>query len=412
VSDAAPPGRTARASLALACLAFAGIGLPDGLLGVAWPSIRAGFAVSLDSLGVLLASTTTGYVVSSAAAGRLVSRTGVGVVLAASCAVTAASLLGTASAPLWWALAPLAALAGLGAGAIDAGLNAHVAAHHGARTLSWLHACYGVGAMAGPALMTRVLASGAPWQRGYAIVGAAQLALAAAFVASLRQWPPGAGAATPDAAAAAIPRRDALGALRLPAAWFGIALFLLYTGHEAATGAWSYSLLHLGRGMGMEGAGASVSAYWGALAAGRVLAVFVLAALPVERLLPGAIAAMVAADVLLVAALGPLADGAALVLLGVASGPVFPCLIATTARRVGGVRAAEVVGLQVAAAAIGQALVPWAAGAAAGRAGLGVLAPGLLGVALVLLALYGATVRVPKAAPRAARVARAAIQRR
>lgn len=135
--------RTSRGALALIAIAYLGyvsLGLPDGLLGVAWPSMRATFVQPLDALGPLLASATIGYLASSTAVASLLTRMGIGVLLGVSCAATAAALFFIASAPIWPVVILAGALLGAGGGAIDAGLNTHFATHHGARTMSWLHA--------------------------------------------------------------------------------------------------------------------------------------------------------------------------------------------------------------------------------------------------------------------------------
>ncbi len=156
------------ALLALNFVAFVSLGLPDGLLGVAWPSIRRTFDLPLEALGALLVPFTMGYVASSFASGPILGRTTVGALLAASCLATGVSLSGYAVAPLWPLVVAAAFVAGLGAGAIDAGVNAYVAVHHDAATLNWMHAAYGIGAAAGPLTMTAVLGSGRPWQRAQA----------------------------------------------------------------------------------------------------------------------------------------------------------------------------------------------------------------------------------------------------
>src|SRR4030042_9398 len=128
----------------LAYVAFIALGMPDGLLGVAWPSIRAGFSVPLDAVGLLLSAAVAGYLTSSFLSGPLIARLGVGNVLAASCAMTGAGLIGYTLAPAWWMMVLIGVVAGLGAGAIDAGLNTYVAAYFGEGLMQWLHACYGI----------------------------------------------------------------------------------------------------------------------------------------------------------------------------------------------------------------------------------------------------------------------------
>jgi fucose permease len=396
VSDAA---RRRLLLLGLSFVGFVSLGLPDGLLGVAWPSIRASFRLELDALGPLLVATTSGYVLSSFASGRILAHASVGALLVLSCLATAASLAGYALAPSWSVLVGFGLLAGLGAGAIDAGLNTHVATHHGARTLNWLHACYGVGAASGPVLMASVLMMGLAWQRGYAAVAAGQLALSACFLATLRLWPrpPGSRrsepAAPPEAAADAPRPASQASTLRLPAAWLGIAAFFVYTGLEASAGAWAYSLLTEARGVGAMTAGSWLGLYWAGLGAGRVVFGFLVGSAPLHALLRASLAGILLGAGLVSLDLGALPTLLGLALLGLACGPIFPSLIATTPERLGGAHTANAVGFQVAAAALGQALLPSLVGVLAGRLGLEVLGPTLLAAAVALFALHEAIVR-------------------
>jgi fucose permease len=379
--------------LALAYVGFFSLGLPDGLLGVAWPGMRAHFGLPQGALGALLVATTAGYMSSSFAAGWLIQRLRVGGLLALSCGGTALALLGYATAPAFTIVVLWGLLAGAGAGAIDAGINAYVASQHSARTVNWLHACYGVGAAAGPALMAAVLARGLGWERGYLVVCAAQLALAAAFAATVRRWPAGTASIDSSANQASESLRETL---RVTGVRWGSAAFFVYTGMEAAVGAWSYSLLAVSRGFAMEVAAFWVSGFWAGLTAGRVLA--------------GALAGVLRPELLLRLALLGLAAGTALVwlppvrgaelagvaLLGLACGPIFPTLIATTPGRVGPAHAANAVGVQIAAAALGQSLLPAALGLLAGALGLEVVGPSL---ALAAAALAWIVARVWRTAP-------------
>ncbi|MFO1350835.1 MAG: MFS transporter [Gammaproteobacteria bacterium] len=252
-----------RLLLALAFVAFVSLGLPDGLLGVAWPSIRAAFTLPLDALGPLLISVAAGYVGSSFASGSLLARMNVGALLAWSCLATAISLSGYALAPNWMVMIACGLLAGIGAGAIDAGLNTYVATYYSARTVNLLHAFYGVGATAGPVLMTGVLMAGHPWQRGYAIVGAAQFALAVSFALTRGRWP--AAPVKAEARAAA----PIMHTLRLPTAWIGIATFFIYAGIEASAGAWLFPARRGARFFRRPGRNGG-EALLGALLAGRL----------------------------------------------------------------------------------------------------------------------------------------------
>lgn len=379
--------------IGLAFAGFVSLGLPDGLLGVAAPSMRSTFAIAPDRFGVLLVSFTAGYLASSAASGALLARVGVGALLAGSCLLTAASLLVYATTSWWSFVVAFAAVSGLGAGAIDAGLNTWAAIHLRARGVSWLHAFYGVGATAGPIVMTAVLAAGRGWRHGYAVVGTAQLALAVAFAATRRRWPeigagarPTAAATANEAARAAEPARPA-STLRLPHAWLGIAVFFLYTGLEAAVGVWAFSLLTGARGIDPVTAGLWLGTFWLGLTAGRVGFGAIVRGRPLAPLLRLSLAAIVAGTLLLSLDLGEAADFAGLALTGLAMAPIFPSLIATTPRRLGAPHAANGVGFQVAAASLGQSLIPAFAGVAVARFGLESIGPVLVGGSALLLAL-------------------------
>lgn len=370
--------------LVLAFVGFVSLGLPDGLLGVAWPSLRASFGQSLEALGPLLVALTAGYVGSSFASGRALARFGVGGLLALSALLTAASLLGWTMATHFSVVVALGTVAGMGAGAIDAGLNTHMARHYSPRTLNWLHACYGVGAAAGPALMTGLLAAGRPWQSGYRLVAAGQLVLALGFFVTRRQWTDGEPAADPRRA----PATPARATLRLAPARFGMLLFFLYVGLEASAGVWAYSLLTEARGVPLAQAGAWVSAYWASLTAGRVAFGFVAVAAPLAQLLRGCLAVIAMGAGLLALDAGGAATLAGLVLLGLGCGPVFPSLVAATPARVGVAHAANAVGFQIAAAGVGASLVPAGIGALAAAWGLAWIPLALLALAAALLAVH------------------------
>ena len=371
--------------IGLAYLSFVSLGLPDGLLGVAWPSIRASFDLPLDALGALLVMFTIGYLISSFSSGRLLAAMSVGTLLALSCLATAASLIGYALTSAWEVMVALGVLAGLGAGAIDAGLNTFAATQFSARMVNWLHACYGIGAAAGPVLMTSVLAMRQPWQRGYAIVGCGQLLLAFCFALTRRRWSD-ASAGRENRVSA--PSASAFATLRLPVVWLSVAVFFVYTGIEAAAGAWAYTLFTEARGVPMMAAGPWVSVYWGALTVGRLLSGFVVGFVTVNRLLRFCTAGIAVGAAIVWLNVTNLTGFLGLALMGLASAAVFPSLIATTPERLGETHTANGVGFQIAAAVLGQSLLPAIVGLLASRFGLEIIGPSLLAAAALLLVLF------------------------
>ncbi|MEV4756520.1 MFS transporter [Micromonospora sp. NPDC049559] len=443
------PRATRLSLLVLAYLAFVSLGLPDGLLGVGWPSIRSEFRVPTEAVGLLLTAGTAGYLTSSIAAGFSIARLGVGLLLAGSTGLASLALAGYAVSPVLAVTVGCALLLGLGSGAIDSGLNAYAATMFGPRHMNWMHAFFGLGVAIGPLIMTSVLGSGLSWRWGYGIVSAAQLLLALAFVLNARTWDDRRGSASgadqrsgasgadqrggasgadqrggasgadqrggasgadrpaaegtghggpvpaPTIPVGPVPVRDTL---RLPAVWLGIAAFAVYVAIEVASGLWAFLLLTDGRGLSATVAGVCVSGYWGSLFAGRVVQGIVAERLGPARVLRWSLVGM-AFGALLVAVPAPAwLAVAGLAIIGFGAAPVFPLLTLGTADRVGTAHADRTIGLQIGAAGLGGALVPTTIGFVLDRFGVGALGPALLILSLLLIALHAATARRPSVA--------------
>jgi len=392
--------RRGRWLVPLAFLAFVSLGLPDGILGVAWPSLRRSFDRPVEALGAILLATMAGYLVSSFSAGAVLARTGVGRLLVGSGLLVATSATIWAATPLWPPVVAGGVLAGLGAGAIDAAINAFAAAHFTPRVVTWLHACWGLGAMTGPLVMTAALASGLGWRWGYAGLAAALAALSLCFRLTLGLWdapaaPPAATAgegegehspapAPPDAPTPA-PLREALANPRVRR---NALVFFVYTGIEASAGQWAYTLLTEARGLTPAAAGVAASCYWGSIFVGRLAFGALAHHVAPSRLLRAAIAgAPLAAALVALSRSAPLGF-AGLFALGLVLAPIFPLLISETAGRVGSRHAAHAIGFQISAATLGSGTLPALVGLAMSHAGLESLGPALLGFTLTLLLLH------------------------
>ncbi|WP_322494882.1 MFS transporter [Chloroflexus sp.] len=375
------------ALVALAFIAFVGLGMPDGLFGVGWPSLRADFALPLDALGSLLAVGVAGYTTSSFFTGTLLARFGVGRMLALSCLLTGVALLGYTLVPLWWMVVALGVVAGLGAGAIDAGLNTYVAAHFGARLMQWLHASWGLGSTSGPLLMTAGLALWQSWRVGYWIVGGFQLVLALGFFLTLSLWEQ--PAPVPGGQKRLTDYQTPLGlALRQPAVWVSVALFVLYVGAETALGVWAYTLLTEARGVEPALAGVVTGSYWLMFTIGRVAAGVVAVRTGFDRLVRGGLLGALVGSALLIWHPAPSVNVLAIGLIGLAIAPIFPALMSSTAARVGDQFAAHTIGMQMAATGVGMALIPAGIGVLADRLSLELIPLGLLVVYAVLFGCY------------------------
>ncbi len=382
----------------LAFLAFISLGLPDGLLGVAWPSIRGNFGLPLDSLGVLLGFTTAGYLTSSFLSGRILRVLPIGSVLALSTAAAATALLGYALTPVWPLMVALGFLAGLGGGAVDAGLNAYGATHFSARILNWLHAFFGLGTTAGPLIVTGVLTAGLSWRYAYVVVGSAQALLALTFFLTRERWLRVAETASEDAPPVVPARtRDTL---RRPAVWLGMLVFFVYTGVEFVAGQWSYSLLTLERGVAAGAAGVWVSLYWGGLMVGRVLFGIIADRVPLPQTLRVCIVATTVGSLLFWLEPTRALSLVGLVMIGFFLAPIFASLISLTPKRVGLTHADSAIGFQIAAAGLGGAVLTGLVGVFARTLGLWVIGASLVFFALLLLGLYEVLLRVkPNAVP-------------
>lgn len=343
----------------LAYVAFIALGMPDGLLGVAWPSMRADFSIPLDSLGMLLVAGVTGYMTSSFLSGVLIARMGVGNLLAASCALTGSALLGYTLVPSWWMMVLLGVAGGLGAGAIDAGLNTYVASHFGEGLMQWLHASYGIGVTLGPIIMTIALTTLNSWRMGYRVVGGFQLALATCFMLTLSMWNRKDGTAGSDEPKRLTDYKTPMGeTLRQPRVWLSALLFFLYVGAEVSLGTWTYSLLIESRGIDPAVAGLFAGSYWATFTIGRVLAGLYAKRAGVNLLVQGSVVAAFLGAVLLVWNPSEVANLLAVALIGLAIAPVFPALMSGTSQRVGAHFAANTIGMQMAASGLGTAVIP------------------------------------------------------
>lgn len=375
-----------RQMLLLSFACFTAIGLVSGMLGVAWPSIRGTFGVSLDALAALLATSTVGFVIGSILAGQLVARVGVRRLVAVCNIAAAAAVAGYALAPQWGVIVALGLITGLAGGTVETALNIFVADNHSVRTMNWMHGSFGVGAVIGPLLMTAVISSGLGWRAGYAIAALLYLVLGLAFLAARRDTTFERGVPPARASAEEVRPRTVrpLESLRQGVVFFSAILFLLYTGVEVSAGQWSFTLFTESRGVSTYWAGIMTSVFWGMLTLGRILFGAAAGRIGIERLLRLSMAGAVFSSIVyLVPSL--IAGFTAVTLLGLSLSAIFPTLTADTPNRVDSRHVANAIGLQTAAASIGFALLPGLAGALAERAGLESLGPFLVVSAILML---------------------------
>ena len=331
-------------------LAFISLGLPDSLLGSAWPSMYPLLGVPVSYAGILSMIISFGTIVSSLNSDRLTRALGAGRVTAISVGMTAAALFGFSISTQFWMLCLWAVPYGLGAGSVDAALNNYVALHYESRHMSWLHCMWGIGTMVSPMVMGRVLAGGGPWTAGYRYIALFQIALTAVLFLSLPLWQK----RTDETAEGG----TAPQAFRLPGAKEVMLCFFCYCALETTAGLWASSYLTLTRGVAADTAASFASLFYIGITAGRAACGFLtlkLSDTQMIRLGQGVLAVGVAA--LLVP--GPqLLALAGLVLVGVGCAPIYPSIIHATPDHFGADRSQAVIGIQMASAYVGNLVMP------------------------------------------------------
>ena len=373
----------------LAFIAFVALGLPDGLLGVGWPSIRTDFSIPLDAIGMLLFASVAGYMTSSFLNGYLLSKVGVGRILTASCFLTGFALIGYTLVPQWWMMVGLGVFAGLGAGAIDAGLNTYVAAHFGEGLMQWLHASWGVGITLGPIIMTLGLTNTETWQFGYRVVGIFQILLAVGFLLTTGMWRQNDQPTETNPKKKLTEYKTPIGeTLRHPQVWLSVLLFFLYVGAETSLGTWTYTLLTESRGVEKALAGFFSGSYWFTFTLGRVFAGLIANKIGVNKLVKGGLVGALLGAGLLIWNPFVLANVIAVGIIGLSIAPIFPAMMSGTKIRVGDHFAANTIGMQMTATGLGTAVIPSLMGVLARRISLEIIPIILLAIYAVLLGFY------------------------
>ncbi len=368
--------------LAVIYLAFIGLGLPDSMLGAAWPSMYGALGAPVSYAGMVSMVIAAGTVTSSLLSDRMIRRFGAGLVTAVSVGLTALAMFGFSMSRAFWMLCLWAVPYGLGAGSVDAALNNFVALHYASRHMSWLHCMWGLGSCIGPQLLGRVLTGGGSWDQGYRLVALIQTALTAALFLSLPLWRAKQGPA--GQAAASAPALTLRQVLALPGAKAAMATFFCYCAVEQTTMLWGSSYLHLYRGIPAETAASYGTLFFLGGTTGRLISGFLSIKLSDRRLVHTGLVVTAAG---IAAVLLPLnAAPAGLFIIGLGCGPTFPALIHATPDNFGAERSQSVIGVQMASAYVGTCLMPPLFGLIASRIHIALL-PAYLLVFLALLIL-------------------------
>lgn len=343
--------------LAIIYIAFISLGLPDSLLGSAWPLMVGELEVPLSYAGIITMTISAGTIVSSLLSDKLTRRLGAGLVTAISVSVTAGALLGFSLTNSFWLLCVLAVPYGLGAGAVDAALNNYVALHYASRHMSWLHCFWGVGATVGPYIMGWAISADHGWRSGYGIVSAIQIVLAVCLFLTLPLWrKANSGSADEENYEAPI---GLGGALKIKGVKAILIAFFGYCAFESTAGLWASSYLVEYRRVDAETAAFFASLFYLGITAGRFLSGFVADRFGDKNMIRIGVGLMCCGVVLVALPVKVVGTAlAGLVVLGVGAAPVYPSVIHSTPTHFGKENSHAIVGIQMASAYCGSTFMP------------------------------------------------------
>lgn len=342
--------------LGIIYLSFISLGLPDALLGSAWPTMYGEFGVPFSYAGMISMIIAFGTIISSLMADRLTYRLGTGKVTAISVAMTAISLWGFSTCHSFFILCIWAVPYGLGAGCVDASLNNYVALHYSSRHMSWLHCMWGVGASIGPYVMGIVLSGGQPWTMGYHVIGILQIFLTAILFFSLPLWKDKQIAST-DSASAKKPL-TLKEILKITGTKEVMITFFCYCAIEQTCGLWASSYLVLSKGVSNETAALFGSMFFIGITIGRAINGFLTIKFTDTQLIRLGHGIIGIGIVIMLLPSAQMLSLIGLILIGLGCAPIYPCIIHATPDHFGPENSQALIGVQMASAYVGILIMP------------------------------------------------------
>ncbi len=370
-------------------LAFISLGLPDSLLGSAWPAMYQEFSVPVSYAGGISMIIAAGTIISSLQSDRLTRRFGTGKVTAASVLMTAAALFGFSISHSYAALCLWAVPYGLGAGSVDASLNNYVALHYASRHMSWLHCMWGVGASLGPYIMGYALTGGQGWNMGYRYIAVLQIALTAVLIFSLPLWKKQGnhdmGQTGKEITARPLSLRQIV---KIPGAKEVMITFFCYCALEQTTGLWASSYLVLRRGLSAETAAGFASLFFMGITAGRAFSGFLTLKLNDTQMIRLGQGFILAGIVFLLLPFGSTGSLIGLILVGLGCAPVYPSIIHSTPEHFGADKSQAMIGVQMASAYVGTCFMPPIFGFIANHISVSLFPVYLLAILILMAAMH------------------------
>ena len=339
--------------LAVIYLAFISLGLPDSLLGAAWPTIRVDFDVPLSYMGLVSMIIAGGTIISGLMSERLTKKFGTRAVVAVSVALTAIALFGFSTVGQFWQMCLWGIPYGFGAGAIDAALNNYVALYYNSRHMSWLHCFWGVGTIVSPYIMSYALTH-STWSNGYRNVSYIQFGILAVILIAMPLWKINKDPAVTGEDKPLLGLRGALKIKGVPTLLIG---FYAYCAAETTTMLWASSYLEGTRGISKDKAAAFGSLFFIGITAGRFLSGFISDKLGDNRMIRLGTAIALFGVILIALPVGA-ASMVGFVIIGLGCAPVYPCIIHSTPANFGAENSQGIIGIQMASAYVGSTFMP------------------------------------------------------
>ncbi len=341
--------------LVIIYLSFISLGLPDSLLGSAWPKMYPSLGVPVSYAGIISFIIALGTIVSSLSSDRLTRRLGTGKVTFFSVLMTAVALFGFSISGTFISLCLWAVPYGLGAGSVDAALNNYVALHYKSRHMSWLHSMWGLGASAGPVIMGAVMTGGGSWRGGYRTISIIQIVLTAVLLFSLPLWKKESGGGETEREAKALTMREILSTKGVKEI---LLCFLCYSAVEQTTGLWAASFLTLSKGVAAETAASFAGMFFIGITIGRIFCGFITMKLDDTQMVRMGQILTALGVVILLLPFNPYISIAGFVMIGLGCAPIYPSIIHSTPSHFGADKSQAIIGVQMAAAYVGTCLMP------------------------------------------------------
>lgn len=381
--------------LSVIYLAFIGLGLPDSLLGAAWPTMFGEFNVPISYAGIISMIIAVGTVISSLFSDVLIKRIGAGAITAISVGMTAAALLGFSFSTRFWMLCLFAVPYGLGAGSVDATLNNYVALHYSSKHMSWLHCMWGVGTVIGPYVMSYALTGGMGWSAGYRYVSLIQMVLTVILIISLPLWKKKIVKNTELHKVESKPVKtlSPLQTIKICGAKEVMLTFFCYCATEQTTMLWASSYMHLHNGISEEKAASLASIFFIGITFGRLINGFLMSKFTDTQMIRVGQALIVLGILMLFLPFGLATAITGIILIGLGCAPIYPCIIHSTPKHFGAERSQAMIGIQMASAYVGTCLMPPLFGLIANHISVALLPVYLLLITALMIFMYERLVR-------------------